>query len=119
MRVFAAAVLGATMLPLVEEHSSAQVAEQFTSPKTAAPEYGHGLTAEEADSGWISLFDGQTTFGWKDARVDNGSARTSRYEHFSSSRSTLASRSTDRISPAGQSFLTRVFRRIDKPSGAS
>ena len=34
------------------------------------PEVGHGLTAKEAAAGWISLFDGQTTFGWRDARVD-------------------------------------------------
>lgn len=36
------------------------------------PEVGHGLTAEQAAGGWISLFDGKTTFGWKDAKVEDG-----------------------------------------------
>ena len=38
----------------------------------SGPEHGHGLTADEAAAGWISLFDGATTFGWKDAKVENG-----------------------------------------------
>jgi enamine deaminase RidA (YjgF/YER057c/UK114 family) len=33
-------------------------------------EFGHGLTAEEARAGWISLFDGQSTFGWTGAAMD-------------------------------------------------
>jgi enamine deaminase RidA (YjgF/YER057c/UK114 family) len=36
------------------------------------PEHGHGLTDREAAAGWISLFDGKTTFGWKNASVDKG-----------------------------------------------
>jgi enamine deaminase RidA (YjgF/YER057c/UK114 family) len=36
------------------------------------PEHGHGLTAKDAADGWISLFDGQTTFGWRDGTVENG-----------------------------------------------
>jgi len=36
------------------------------------PEYGHGLTRDEAHSGWISLFDGATTFGWDGASVGRG-----------------------------------------------
>lgn len=36
------------------------------------PEHGHGLTAEEAAVGWISLFDGKTTFGWNGAEVESG-----------------------------------------------
>ena len=45
----------------------------FTAPEPADAEYGHGLTAEEAGDGWISLFDGQTTFGWSDgASAEDG-----------------------------------------------
>ena len=29
------------------------------------PEYGHGLSEKDALSGWISLFDGSSTFGWQ------------------------------------------------------
>lgn len=36
------------------------------------PEYGHGLSADDAQQGWISLFDGKTTFGWQDADVVDG-----------------------------------------------
>lgn len=43
----------------------------FTSPASAAPEYGHGLSAEEARAGWIALYDGRTAFGWTDATVEN------------------------------------------------
>jgi hypothetical protein len=35
------------------------------------PEYGHGLDAKDAAAGWISLFDGKTTFGWSGAKVEN------------------------------------------------
>src|SRR5687768_7608138 len=45
----------------------------FTSPASPQPEYGHELTADEALAGWIALFDGETTFGWSDAAVENGS----------------------------------------------
>jgi hypothetical protein len=38
----------------------------------AKAEYGHGLTAQEAEAGWISLFDGKTPFGWTGAKVDGG-----------------------------------------------
>lgn len=40
----------------------------FTSPHDPTPEYGHGLTAEQAAAGWISLFDGKSTFGWASRR---------------------------------------------------
>jgi hypothetical protein len=36
------------------------------------PEYGFGLTEKDALDGWISLFDGKTTFGWSDAKVQDG-----------------------------------------------
>lgn len=36
------------------------------------PEVGHGLTPKMAAEGWIALFDGRTTFGWKDAKVEDG-----------------------------------------------
>lgn len=35
-------------------------------------EFGHGLTARDADEGWISLFDGKTAFGWNGSRVEDG-----------------------------------------------
>ena len=35
-------------------------------------EFGHGLSAEEASAGWISLFDGRTAFGWSGASVSDG-----------------------------------------------
>ena len=42
----------------------------FTSPASPQPEYGHALTAKEAQEGWIALFDGETTFGWSGAAVE-------------------------------------------------
>lgn len=36
------------------------------------PEHGFGLSAKEAAAGWISLFDGKTTFGWTDASIEDG-----------------------------------------------
>src|SRR5689334_8567305 len=44
--------------------------QTFTSPGSPKPEYGHGLSAEEASAGWIALFDGATTFGWTGAAVE-------------------------------------------------
>ena len=38
----------------------------------SAAEWGHGLTAAEAAAGWISLFDGTTTFGWAGAKLEAG-----------------------------------------------
>ena len=35
-------------------------------------EAGFGLTAEQARAGWISLFDGKTSFGWRDAKLSSG-----------------------------------------------
>lgn len=43
----------------------------FTSPASATPEYGQGLSAEEARAGWIALYDGRTEFGWTDSTVEN------------------------------------------------
>lgn len=48
------------------------LAEPFTSPAAAKPEYGHGLSAKEAQVGWIALFDGQSTYGWTDAAAESG-----------------------------------------------
>jgi enamine deaminase RidA (YjgF/YER057c/UK114 family) len=44
-------------------------------PEYGVPEYGNGLSAEDALSGWISLFDGKTTFGWIGSQVENGALR--------------------------------------------
>jgi len=38
----------------------------------SAAEHGFSLTGADAAAGWISLFDGETNFGWSDARVENG-----------------------------------------------
>src|SRR5262249_31621738 len=42
------------------------------SAQNTPSERGHGLTAEEAAAGWISLFDGATTFGWSGAECERG-----------------------------------------------
>jgi hypothetical protein len=53
-------------------------ADPFTSPKPPTAEYGHGLTAEQAHEGWISLFDGETSFGWREGKVESGSLSADR-----------------------------------------
>jgi enamine deaminase RidA (YjgF/YER057c/UK114 family) len=40
-------------------------------PKTP-PEMGHGLSPKDAAEGWIALFDGQSTLGWKDGQLEQG-----------------------------------------------
>lgn len=40
-------------------------------PEYGPEEFGHGLTPDQVDAGWISLFDGKTTFGWKDAKIED------------------------------------------------
>jgi enamine deaminase RidA (YjgF/YER057c/UK114 family) len=42
------------------------------------PEYGHGLSADDAAAGWLSLFDGQSTFGWQGASLVDGQLRGGR-----------------------------------------
>lgn len=49
--------------------------EGFTQPlvdEKSPPEYGHALTKEQALAGWIALFDGETTFGFREAKLDPG-----------------------------------------------
>jgi enamine deaminase RidA (YjgF/YER057c/UK114 family) len=41
----------------------------------SGPEHGRGISAEEAAAGWISLFDGATTFGWNESKVEVGVLR--------------------------------------------
>lgn len=50
----------------------ADPAAKFTTPNPSPAEVGHGLSADDAKSGWISLFDGKTTFGWTGAVVNGG-----------------------------------------------
>ena len=56
----------------------------LASPK-GEPEYGHGLTADDAGAGWVSLFDGHTAFGWndkavvKDGNLSGGTTTTTRF----------------------------------------
>jgi hypothetical protein len=38
----------------------------------SAIQRGHGLTSAEAAAGWLSLFDGKTTFGWSGAKLNGG-----------------------------------------------
>lgn len=49
-------------------------------------EYGHRLSQEEALAGWISLFDGQSDFGWNNADVQDGllsaGVTTSRFGNY-------------------------------------
>lgn len=59
------------MLLLLVTVMAADPPRPFTTADSP-PEYGYGLTAEEARDGWISLFDGQTTFGWKNAGMEHG-----------------------------------------------
>lgn len=60
------------ILPLLLAFLAADPKPSFTSPKPSPPEYGHGLAAEDARGGWISLFDGRTVFGWDGAKVEKG-----------------------------------------------
>lgn len=46
--------------------------EPFTSPASPKPEFGAGLSAQEAKAGWIALYDGQTAYGWTDSTVSAG-----------------------------------------------
>lgn len=60
------------MLVLVFAGAAPERPPQYESPADEAPEIGHGLSADEARGGWISLFDGRTSFGWIDATVRDG-----------------------------------------------
>jgi hypothetical protein len=51
---------------------AAEAKRAWTSPKSVAPEFGHGLTEADSQNGWISLFDGKTAFGWQEAKIDDG-----------------------------------------------
>lgn len=59
---------------------------EFTVPKSPQPEFGHGLTEQDAREGWISLFDGETTYGWQDATCQagllSGAESESRFQSF-------------------------------------
>ena len=50
------------------------------------PESGHGLSLDDAMNGWISLFDGRTSFGWTGASVAggliSGGRTTSQFQSF-------------------------------------
>jgi hypothetical protein len=60
MRVLHAALLGVVL------------AGTPAAAQDSAPEWGHGLTEEEARAGWISLFDGRTPLGWTGTKVVEG-----------------------------------------------
>ncbi len=47
--------------------------EGFTQPlkdEKSPAEFGHRLSKEEALAGWIALFDGETTFGFREAKLE-------------------------------------------------
>jgi hypothetical protein len=46
-------------------------AEDFAVAKSPS-EYGFGLSKDDAQKGWIALFDGLSGFGWSDAKVESG-----------------------------------------------
>ena len=48
----------------------AQAAPTVNINEYGPPEYGFGLTEKEALEGWISLFDGKSTFGWTQSKMD-------------------------------------------------
>jgi hypothetical protein len=68
--LLAALALFALLLGGSLTRGAAGLARPFTSPEPAAPEFGHGLTYGEPHQGWITLFDGRTTFGWSGGRVE-------------------------------------------------
>jgi hypothetical protein len=51
---------------------SARTAVPEAKDPLGKPEYGFGLTPQQAGEGWISLFDGRTNFGWTGSRVEDG-----------------------------------------------
>jgi len=64
--------------------------EGFTEPlqdEKSAAEFGHKLSRREALEGWIALFDGKTSFGFKEGKVENGvlvaGTTTSPFEEYS------------------------------------
>jgi hypothetical protein len=46
-------------------------AEQGLRSTLPSAEFGHGLNRDDSVAGWISLFDGETTFGWAGGKVDD------------------------------------------------
>ncbi len=60
---------------------SAPPKEPWTTPKGPI-EYGHGLTKEQALEGWLSLFDGKSTFGWNGAILRKGQLHGGRSRAF-------------------------------------
>jgi len=54
-------------VPVPVEDSSLSETSEATKPasNTKAPEYQTDLSPKEIEDGWISLFDGETLFGWK------------------------------------------------------
>jgi hypothetical protein len=62
----------AISLLLLTSVALAGAESRFVAPSDPTPEYGHGLTPADMRAGWISLYDGQTSFGWKDAVVREG-----------------------------------------------
>jgi hypothetical protein len=43
---------------------------QLLADEKSPPSFGQELTKEEALAGWIALFDGETTFGFRDAKLE-------------------------------------------------
>lgn len=66
------------VLLLASAAAAPERSPQYRSPADSSPGYGFGLTADEARDGWISLFDGETCFGWTDATVRDGALTSGR-----------------------------------------
>jgi hypothetical protein len=67
-RVLRAATLLAVVLPLVQNRAPAQQPAERPTPPVApppAPRLDAPLTPADVAAGWISLFDGQTLYGWQ------------------------------------------------------
>ncbi len=54
-------------------HVNWLIRQPWTSPPPdSRAEYGHGIMPEDAQDGWLSLFDGATTYGWNGGTIARG-----------------------------------------------
>lgn len=67
------AMVGATGRPGVRYVMDMIAVPSSLGTPASKPEVGYMFRADDAADGWINLFDGETTLGWKGARVENGS----------------------------------------------
>ncbi len=54
-------------------HVNWLIRQPWTSPPPDSPaEFGHCISPEDAQAGWLSLFDGATTYGWHGGMIARG-----------------------------------------------